>query len=156
MCTTALAINDAYIAAGTPSTNMEVAAQIAARAERVPSPYFDQEIHDYLLSKGAEFVYRSTGRYMYVIEVNGERMRLYFRGDAEGEMILIQFLWEEAGMEEGVIERSFLSEDGKRRIYIIKDGVSSMWLTDHRFSHPGSLDNFRIILNAYLNEYAID
>lgn len=132
---TALAINDVITGVTTPRTNMEVASHIAAGNFGVPSFAFNKEIHDYLISKGGEFIFRSIGYYQYIFNIKNEQVRLYFRSDAHGEVIYIQYLWEDDDPELGRVRT---------------------WLTDHKFSHPGSLQNFKIILKTYLNEYTIE
>ena len=70
---TALAINDVITGVTTPRTNMEVASHIAAGNFGVSSFAFNKEIHDYLISKGGEFIFRSIGYYQYIFNIKDER-----------------------------------------------------------------------------------
>jgi hypothetical protein len=112
-------------------TNMDIVDRINSGLPSQDHSYFNQDIHNYLIGKGATFTDKRPGRFHYVFIVKNESVRLYFRDD----LIYIQYLW--------------IEEDGDC-------GISFSWLTDHKFSHPASLDNFKIILKAYLNEYSIE
>ncbi|MGN6435990.1 MAG: hypothetical protein ACTHMM_05635 [Agriterribacter sp.] len=119
-----------------PADNMEVANRIAANLPAEPSPYFNQEIHDYLMSRGAQFEDcnrgngKGFGKLKYIFEVGNERVRLTFRPDNDGELIFIQYWWQEDDPD---------------------CGPRHYWLTDHRFTNPSTLEKFKTILNAYLH-----
>lgn len=111
--------------------NMDVVGKISAELPLRDHAFFNQETHDYLISKGAAFTDKRSGRFCYTFVIKGEQVRLFF-GD---EMVYVQYLWEDQDDECGKI---------------------STWLTDHRFSNPCDLAKFKTILNTYLNEYSIE
>lgn len=112
-------------------TNMQVADAIAQQLPANPSPYFNADIHNYLLSKGAKFQDCGNGKSKYFFCINDEQVQLVFRPDVEGELIFIMYLFEQDDEEVG---------------------YTRSWLIDHRFTNPGTLEKFKTILNTYLNQ----
>ncbi|MBX3253941.1 MAG: hypothetical protein KF862_07335 [Chitinophagaceae bacterium] len=137
--TTSTAFNlfDNLLSAVRPADNMEVANRINANLPADPSPYFNIDIHNYLMSRGARFEDcnrgngKGFGKLKYTFEVGRETVKLVFRPDVDGELIFIQYWW--------------VDDDPDR----IQHGY---WLTDHRFTNPGTLEDFKTILNAYLHQ----
>jgi len=107
------------------TTNMDVANMINARMVKEDYPYFNQDVHQFLISKGAEFTDKGNGKFIYTLDINGELVRFYFKE----EWVFIQYRWVEEDEQIG------------NRV---------TWLTDHKFTNPGVLHKFKSIINAYL------
>ncbi len=115
-----------------PRTNMEVAELINQQLPANDAPYYSQEVHDYLISKGAEFKQLNTYRLSYQFKIDGEDMRLLFGTDLNQGIVKIQYWWEEEDDELMTV---------------------SKWVTHYLFSIPVGPDNlvkFKQILNAYI------
>lgn len=116
-----------------PQTNMEIADLINQRLPTNDAPYFDRQIHDYLLSKGAHFQQLAAYRLAYYFTINGEMIRMVFFTDLDQGNVRIQYWWEEEGTE--------------TELPVAK------WLTHDLFSIPvgyNSLNRFKQILFAYI------
>lgn len=118
-----------------PTTNMEIADRINSRQPLNNAPYYDQEIHDYLINKGAEFEQMAEYLLCYRFRLlNAELMRLLFYTDLDRGQVKIQY---------------FYQEDGDEHLLPVAE-----WLTDVVFSIPtgvNALAKFCQILNAYID-----
>ena len=118
-----------------PQTNMEVC-EILNQDNHNPGdgPYFNIEIHDYLIFKGAKFKQHSQFELSYQFIVNDEDFRLLFLTDIDQGQVKIQVWFEDDGDEHLLPERK--------------------WLTSESFTIPvgiKALDRFITILNAYIH-----
>lgn len=113
-------------------TNMQLAERINDQLPVNDAPYFNQEIHDYLLSKGAKFKQLKDYILSYEFEVSGEAMRLVFYTDLDQGNVKVQY-WFEYEDEELM--------------------PTASWITHALFSIPvgyNAFGKFKQVLYAYI------
>lgn len=111
---------------------MQIAERINNRMPINDAPYYNQQIHDYLIENGAQFTQVKQYKLAYVFEIDGKEMRLLFSTDLDQGNVRIQYWWEEEDDEMVTVAK---------------------WLTHYIFSIPVGPDAFRKfkqILNAYI------
>ena len=118
-----------------PQTNMEVC-EILNQDNHNPrdGQFFNIEIHDWLIFRGAIFKQHSPFELSYNYKVNDEDFRLLFLTDIDQGHVKIQVWFEDDVYEHLLPERK--------------------WLTTESFTIPvgiKALDRFITILNAYIH-----
>lgn len=118
-----------------PKTNMEVCDLINQQQPFNDGPYFNKDIHEYLLEKGAKFKQEKPYVLSYYFNVNDEDMRLRFFTDLDMGVVRIEYWWEDDGDDDTL--------------------PTNDWLLDYLFSIPvgtEALPKFKQILKAYIQE----